>query len=676
VVGRSVVSRRPSGGGVNRDNYQLPHEDTVCGHLADGQPCAVGPGHCGECRVDQICQPWYDGTNWHCTRAKAFGGRCAEGPVPDVDNPTESASCPHLPAPCQPVRSLRSRRRLVSGLVAASALGVCLIILGGSSRNSRDSAFATTAIVSPGPLSAHHATMKEGCSACHSAAEQSATGLLSCVLGGSGGIEESQRCLRCHQELGEHALFPHSLQPTDLDGLATASDEHAHTTQQILSRMLATPPTTVTGELACATCHHEHRGAGFDLTTMTNAQCQSCHSSTFHSFSDGHPEFDDRQRAGLHFDHVTHLNLHFSSFERTMPDGVPRMKCQDCHISDSAGVSMKLQPFEVMCASCHGQQIGAPDAASSARLRDLVFLDWQETGTEASTYPPFMELLLDEGAANGISAENLISELAAEGEEAVRQRLHMAVDHRTESEMIEASIEALTRAYFFEAMNEFNKTDTADPAAYEGASYGSWKLSADGARMIYDCNQHADPVLRAWIDLAAANARQYPAAPAANAAGQFDRLLRDLAAPESTGRCMKCHTLEPRPEGGFAVNWNSRHGTQRSRDFTWFSHKPHLTLLARPEEVRAIGSDARCESCHTLDEDSFQLVNSAFVLTDGMPDPSEAGCAGVGFHTIRRRDCARCHTQQMAGDNCLQCHNYHIHRQSGSQHQHIESTSR
>jgi hypothetical protein len=562
----------------------------------------------------------------------------------------------------------------VSGLVAAFTLGACLIVSGGTSENAHDSAFATTAIVSPGPLSAHHATMKAGCSACHSAAEQSALGLLICAFGGTDGISESRRCLQCHHELGEHALHVHSLHPDELASIASATEKPTHTTQQVLSRMLASPSTSSSGEMACATCHHEHKGAGFDLTAMTNAQCQSCHASTFHSLSDGHPDFRDRPRAGLHFDHVTHLNLHFSSFERLMPDGVPRMRCQDCHLSDSAGVAMKLQSFDVMCASCHGSQIDDFDLDSSARLHDLVFLEWQETTPDVSERPPFMELLVDDAVPGGSDSTELISELVAKGEETIRQRLHMVVNRTTESTIIEACIEALTQSHFFDAVDAVDAARQTESGDSRRASYGAWRLNDSGTRLAYECNQHADAVLRAWIDLAAANARQYPEIPAPNNAGQFDRLLRDLAAPESTGRCMKCHTLDRQPDGGLHVNWKSRHGYQSSRGFTRFSHKPHLTLLASPEEVRAIGSDERCESCHALDDDSFQLVNPAFALDDGMPDPLSGTCSGIGFGSIQRENCAQCHTWQLAGDNCLQCHNYHIHGQTELSHSHIEGS--
>jgi len=422
--------------------------------------------------------------------------------------------------------------------------------------------------------------MQEGCSACHSAAEQAPSGLFSCAFGGTGGIEESRRCLQCHQELGEHALHPHSLDPTLLADQATGG---SHTTQQILSRLLVSPATTSTGEMACATCHHEHQGAAFDLTAMTNAQCQSCHSSTFHSLTDGHPEFSDRSRADLHFDHVTHLNLHFSSFERTMPAGVPRMRCQDCHVADAGGATMKLQSFDVMCASCHSRQIDDFEAESSARLHELVFWDWQTTDTDEPAYPPFMELMFDEAAADDGGPEELISGLVDTGEETIRQRLHMVVNPETEASVIEASISALRQSHFFEAVAMFANEQSQATEAAENTSYGPWQLLDGGTRLVYDCNQHADAVLRAWIDLAAANVSQYPDVPDPDPAGRFDRLFRDLTAPESTGRCMKCHTLEQQAGGGFQVNWKSQHGNQTSRKFTEFSHKPHLTLHTKQQ---------------------------------------------------------------------------------------------
>ncbi len=640
--------------------YQHPQQDRLCGHLADGRPCPIGPDGHGECRVQSLCTPWYDGTRWHCTRAKTFGGRCKEGPMPDARDPEQRASCPHQDTPCQPVRSVRSKRRLATELTVAAALGICLVIVGGSSGEFSDTAVGMSAVVSPGPLTAHHATMNQGCSACHSAAMQSPVELLSFAFGGSGSIDQSHKCLNCHREFGSHALHPHSLNP---DRLLAATDTGArqHTRQQLLSRWLTSYETDQSGQLACATCHHEHQGATFDLTAMTNATCQSCHSSTFHSFADGHPDFPERSRANLQFDHVTHLTRHFQNFERLMPEGKARMQCADCHTPDSDGSIMKLASFDEMCASCHAPQIRDFDAPPSVRLHKLVFMADDRISADHGPVSPFMELMLGDPAEDPDAIDRLVDGLANDREEAVRRQLHMVCDQSTDAALIEDCVQALEESHFFDAVTALMEISPEDLDA-EGVRHGNWRLMSDDTLLAYECKTHADPVLRTWIDLLARNADQYPEPPAADETGMFDRFLRDLIAPESTGRCLKCHTINSVSGQGLVVNWKTKHGRQSSQSFTHFSHKPHLTLLSSDEETRAMGSGQRCETCHSMNHDSFRLGNHLFQTDDGMPDSTETPCSALGVNPVQRRNCAQCHTQSLAGDNCLQCHNYHVHR--------------
>lgn len=656
------MSSRSNGSSFNTDAYQLPQQEYVCGHQADGHPCPVGPNGHGECRAQSICVPWNDGTQWHCTRATAFGGRCSEGPVPDADNPDESAVCPHQCAPCQPVRSLRSKRRLVTGLTAAITLGLCLVILGGSSGDFSDSAAGTTAIVSPGPLSAHHVTMSQECSACHSVATQSPANLLSCAFGGSGSIDESHKCLKCHQEFGDHALHPHSIDPARLLA-STKQASTQHTTEQLLSRLLTTHKTTDSGQLACATCHKEHQGAEFDLTAMTNTQCQSCHASTFHSFVDGHPEFGERPRARLHFDHVTHMSLHFQNFERLMPGGKARMQCNDCHTPDSSGTMLELGSFDVMCASCHEPQIQDFDAQPASRLHELVFMKGDTNPTDPQNVSPFMELMLSDKAADPFAVQELFTDLATDGEDTLRRRLHMICDQSTETETIEACVRALQESHFFDAVSECCRVmDAGVEGKSADVTYGNWRFDAARITLVYECDRHADPVLKSWIDLLAGNSVQYPAPPAEGSAGVFDRFLREMVAPESTGRCLKCHSVNSSSKDGLTVNWQTLHGHRAMRGFTRFSHKPHLTLLS--SDVDVVRKGEHCETCHALTDESFSLVNQAFQLEDGMPNPQVTKCSALGVGAVQRQDCASCHTQSLAGDNCLQCHNYHVHEDS------------
>ena len=656
----NISPQRP----LNTKAYHLSQRDRVCGYLAEGRSCPTGPAGNGECRVDSICVPWHDGSRWHCTRIRAFGGRCSEGPIPDANCPNRKAVCPHRCPPCHPVRSLRSKRRLVTGLTAAAALGFCLVILGGGSGDSGSSTFGTATIISPGPLSAQHAATDQGCAACHSAAEKSPLDLLSCAVGQFGGIEESLKCLECHPNFGEYALLPHSIDPAILLAAVTRPnleiDSTHHTAQQLLARTLFAHKTTDAGELACATCHQEHRGADFDLTAMTNARCQSCHSSTFHSFSDGHPEFSERKRARLHFDHVTHMMVHFQNFERLMPNGQPRMQCSDCHTPDSGGAMMNLATFDFMCASCHSPQIRDFDSLPPARLHELTFIDAESDRTATNAGSPFVELMLESSPPDETSLARLVSVLTNDGPEMVRHKLHFICNLSTNTALVEACVSSLQESGFFDVISKFGSPDPGLDAI--DLRYGNWRLTHRGTKLIYDGSHHADALLRSWIDLVAANVDQYPDPPADDSAGAFDRFFRDLVSPESTGRCLKCHTIDRDPSGSFVVNWQSQHGQPTARGFTRFSHKPHLTLLSSHYETAARRQNQqRCETCHALDDDDFRLVNSAFALDDGMPAPAGHDCSALGVNSVRRGNCVQCHMRNLAGDNCLRCHNYHIH---------------
>lgn len=122
----------------------------------------------------------------------------------------------------------------------------------------------------------------------------------------------------------------------------------------------------------------------------------------------------------------------------------------------------------------------------------------------------------------------------------------------------------------------------------------------------------------------------------------------DLIAPESTGRCLKCHSVNSVSGEGLVVNWQTRHGVRSLQNFTHFSHKPQLTLLSSEVEVHAIGNSQRCETCHALSQDSFDLINHAFRTDDSMPNSTESMCSALDVISTQRQ-------------NCTQCHNDHVH---------------
>ena len=195
----------------------------------------------------------------------------------------------------------------------------------------------------------------------------------------------------------------------------------------------------------------------------------SCHVAAFASFSRGHPEFDDypfRRRTRIEFDHESHFGKHF----RKAPESERAPgECRDCHTPDVDGRTMGVFGFEAACAGCHASQIEGAGRASAKGIPvitvpglDIAALaenalavgHWPAYADENAT--PFMDFLLagdapyaaarralagtdlmdledmgaDERAAVETlawSVKELISEIAAAGMPALKQRIESAL---------------------------------------------------------------------------------------------------------------------------------------------------------------------------------------------------------------------------------------------------------
>lgn len=697
------MSSSPSNSSFDPSGYQLPQQDWVCGHLADGTPCPIGPSTHGKCLANKICQPAYDGTAWHCTRPNAWGGRCQDGPLPDAACPDQKACCPHQPLACQPARSLRNKRRLFTGLAIAASLGFCLIVLGGSSRTLPAPLLDTTFVISPGPLASPHAAIEKGCGACHSAATESTADLLQHSFVQSTGDKQSDRCLQCHTDIGRQSRHAHSVDPDLLQKTTSPrppdSENPKMTMRQFLARTMVGHRFAATAELACAACHQEHRGADFDLTRLSNEQCQSCHQQTFVSFSHGHPEFQ-AHRSGIRFNHVRHFEQHYKNYPFLMPDGIARTACSECHRLNADGSSYELTGFQFMCASCHEQQIRDYNMPAPLRLHDFEFLkNGNLDFSNGEKLPPFMKLMLGadgyvteaiEVLEENTSSEpddlddalstlrnalnNLTKELTEDGPQVVADRLKSVLEDSADDRLVPAFTEALTVSQFFEALSvsraEWSSEDgqnieNKDSDARE-ASLGNWELINNRNSLVYRADQHADPLLKAWIDLLASQAELYPEPPETADSSRFDLFLRAAISPEATGRCVKCHTLDRLTDGSLRVNWESQHAHHANRGFTEFVHQPHITLLENRANPQSQGTNREgvCANCHRLKKTVNSDDRPCFLQEDGMPSTDYRHASSIGFRAVRKSDCVNCHQPQLAGDNCLQCHNYHVHGQS------------
>jgi hypothetical protein len=165
---------------------------------------------------------------------------------------------------------------------------------------------------SPGDVSAHHARIDLKCAQCH-------------TTGPIGAAVESLRCERCHDP--------------------SASDRMRHSAHVFLGsadRRLADDAE----ELACATCHIDHRGREFAMTAVDDRECGACHQ--FRGLR-GHPEFAAvRAQAtagvGIDFDHDRHI------VEAEKARGGA---CASCHRQTPDRRGFQPLSFDRDCAACH-----------------------------------------------------------------------------------------------------------------------------------------------------------------------------------------------------------------------------------------------------------------------------------------------------------------------------------
>jgi len=362
----------------DESRYERPNKDWICGRTGDGCPCRMGPSPKGECRATTECKPQLilkEGETkgaWKCTRSKDWGGACEAGPLPD------GTCCKSIPK-CQPQRSLRNRRGLLTRAFVAACVAGLLIALAGPWRET---------FINPAPLSQHHhgpefqrmaaAHVKvdpgQGCVACHGEA--------------AGGFARwSSEALKAgHASLGfAKFLEPH---PKDFSRMDVSCIK-CHPTQSFHQANVA-------HDTSCSVCHLEHQGGG-PLPMVGSARCTDCHgdmaqmadasakgrtlpaelflkpttpgvvtfltrrpaegfTKVISSFLDQHPEFrvnraSRSDRDTLAFNHALHLT------GTTVPQlGGRPLECASCHRPDASGAFMQRVSFEQNCRACHSLQ--------------------------------------------------------------------------------------------------------------------------------------------------------------------------------------------------------------------------------------------------------------------------------------------------------------------------------
>ena len=162
-----------------------------------------------------------------------------------------------------------------------------------------------------------------------------------------------------------------------------------------------------------------------------------------------------------------------------------------------------------------------------------------------------------------------------------------------------------------------------------------WFRNDEVMQISYLPRGHADEYVRIWTDIVSsaqnANARL-------ETKPLFEKLTNSIG---SFGNCAKCHTVDAQEDTSFVANWGPVYRDPMTRDFTHFSHGPHLVQPHLKD----------CSGCHTMDAskrnvESFQDFDASFAISN--------------FAPIKKASCASCHAAGKTDNGCTKCHNYHI----------------
>ncbi|MDQ8699763.1 cytochrome c3 family protein [Hyphomicrobium sp. LHD-15] len=169
-----------------------------------------------------------------------------------------------------------------------------------------------------------------------------------------------------------------------------------------------------------------------------------------------------------------------------------------------------------------------------------------------------------------------------------------------------------------------------DPESW--AEYGGW-YRQDFA-IFYRPTGHKDKFIYSWLFLTGPQAPKGDAGPAA---AVFDA----LTGKDAQGSCAKCHSVDEIQGKGRVVNFSPPSAKSKKGRFTSFIHEPHFGLL----ETRG------CLSCHELEKGSPYLKS----YEQGNPQNFASN-----FGAVKKDLCQTCHTSNMARQDCLLCHKYHV----------------
>lgn len=584
-------------------------------------------------------------------------------------------------------------------------LGALLILLPGP---------VGPAFISPGPLTFKHgiSTEKKDCAICHTAVHLSPASLVSRVFASGTGMKESQLCLNCHQ-LGENGLQIHSRSPEELKAVTNKIKQVTTNNQKpfflTLFPGVVGVPTSPAEPLSCATCHSEHQGKNFNLQSMGNQECQTCHVQKFSSLSNGHPPFSQypsAQGKSIIFDHNTHMGKHFKGDDQ---EKAPT-DCLACHRLDSQGQSILLRGFETACAACHTDEIlGAKRTTAKGipffRLPGLDMDTLKEYGYPVGEWPadlnfeegltPFMKLLLvgDPEVAENLNLlsefdylteledaeeeeiqaaskviwaiKELFYDILSGGQKSIADRLQKAMKPSSNSDELPArELAAFARQIPREVIQGAQQKWFPNLKEEVRNNKKTGVLEEKGSDKFSEEFQIQDPEREDWVSSGGWYFQDQDFSILYRPGYHGDRVLQtwlDMGRRYSKDpalipvKDMFTELSDPKAPGVCMKCHTVRESTQEISRVHWSANQPSTYRHTSTRFVHSphfnVMQNKGCIACHqpntkTNDAEGTEKQNAP----SGMSD----------FIHMTKSTCGACHTNEAAGDGCLTCHNYHV----------------
>jgi predicted CXXCH cytochrome family protein len=492
-------------------------------------------------------------------------------------------------------------------VIAVLALLVFLII----GNDPRERSVVGSAAIDAGNLTSVHAgfTRDQGCSACHTNhAKDGGAWLLAAFRSN----DPSLRCVDCHDFSGP-VMLAHNMEHPNRTDLAPVS---------------------------CISCHTEHRGAATKIAQVPDFACANCHQKAFDNFVSGHPEFPAQYpytRPGtIYFDHAKHLKDYFTDPKRTKgPDrdakfaAVAKEKCTACHSVENAAREVKPKTYAQICAGCHDAQI---------TRRELVLFEPERMTAAASI---LLGIEKDGDEEEGKRAlGKLWSSMARGGTDALAELVPPPdATKKPTAGALYAGLSAQTARETGTAWSTGRALAPADKP--DAAGWTAGENSDGNPSLYYRAAGHADPVVKAWIEML--RTRLQDKSPQKRSLAK-EAMNDFLDSQTGAGACGKCHSSALRSKVASATGPAWGYAGSAARPLTRYMHAPHLGL---------VDPDAGCTTCHVLNTGSKYA--KYFTAKASAPVVYESSFAG-----IRKETCIECHREGQVNSACQVCHAYHL----------------